>query len=60
VRFRALAIKELADRVDGKLAQILEHSGPDSNPIEKIVHEIVHVHETREEILAAEKPVLIE
>ena len=38
------------------------HSGPDSEPIDKIkiVREIVHVHETREEILAAEEPVLIE
>jgi len=54
------AIKELADRLDGRPAQILEHSGPDSEPITKIVNEIVHVHETREEILAAEEPVLIE
>ena len=55
-------IKELADRPDGRPAQILEHSGPDSEPIDKIkiVREIVHVHETREEILAAEEPVLIE
>ena len=53
-------IKELADRPDGRPAQILEHSGPDSEPITKIVNEIVHVHETREEILAAEEPVLIE
>ena len=29
------AIKELANRLDGRPAQILEHSGPDSNPIEK-------------------------
>ena len=54
------AIKELADRLDGRPAQILEHSGPDSEPITKIVNEIVHVHETREEILAAEESVLIE
>jgi hypothetical protein len=26
------AIKELADRLDGRPAQILEHSGPDSEP----------------------------
>jgi hypothetical protein len=37
-----------------------EHSGPDSNPIEKVINEFVHVHETREEISAAEEPVLIE
>ena len=55
------AIKELANRLDGRPAlQILEHSDPDSSPIRKIVHEFVHVHETREEILAAEEPVLIE
>ena len=54
------AIKELADRLDGKPAQMLEHSGPDSNPIRKVINEFVHVHETREELLAAEEPVLIE
>ena len=37
------AIKELADRLDGRPAQILEHSGPDSEPITEIVHEIVHM-----------------
>jgi hypothetical protein len=37
------AIKELADRLDGKPAQILEHSGTDSNPIKKIVREIVYM-----------------
>jgi hypothetical protein len=42
------AIKELADRLDGRPAQAREHGGPDSNPIQKIVDEIVHVHETRE------------
>jgi len=48
-------------RLDGRPAQILEHGDPDSNPIEKIVHEIVHVNETPEEIWAAEdEPVLIE
>jgi len=55
------AIKELANRLDGRPAQILEHSGPDSNPIEKIVREIVHVHKSADEISAAEdEPVLIE
>jgi hypothetical protein len=44
------AIKDLADRLDGRPAQILEHRGPDSNPIKKIVREIVHVTETPEEI----------
>jgi hypothetical protein len=37
------AIKELADRLDGKPGQILEHHGADgSEPITKIVREIVH------------------
>jgi hypothetical protein len=54
------AIKELADRLDGRPAQIVEHSGPDSNRITKVINEFVHVHETRDEILAAEEPVLIE
>src|SRR5262245_16311787 len=57
------AIKDLADRIDGKPAQALEHSVPDSEPITKVVNEIVHVYETREELLAAEaaeEPVLIE
>jgi hypothetical protein len=44
------AIKELADRLDGRPAQMLEHSGPDSEPITKVVNEIVHVYETREQI----------
>jgi hypothetical protein len=36
------AIKELADRLDGRPAQILEHNHADSKPITKIVREIVH------------------
>ena len=57
------AIKELADRLDGRPAQILEHSGPspDSEPITKVVNEIVHVTRTPEEIAAdGEEPLLIE
>src|SRR5262249_33348416 len=54
------AIKELADRLDGKPTQLRDHSGPDDEPISKIVNEFVHVYEPREEILAAEEPVLIE
>ena len=46
------AIKELANRLDGRPAQILEHSGPDSNPITKIVSEIVHVNLSPEELSA--------
>jgi|SRR5215471_8510347 len=52
------AIKELADRLDGKPAQILDLNDPD--PITKIVTEIVHVHETREEIEQEQEPLLIE
>src|SRR5215813_8004203 len=48
------AIKELANRLDGRPAQILEHSGPDSEPIGRIVREIVHVNVSPEEISAAE------
>ena len=45
------AIKELADRLDGKPAQILEHSDPDSEPkITKIVREIVHTRPSPEEL----------
>jgi hypothetical protein len=55
------AIKEMANRLDGRPAlQILEHSDPDSNPIRKIVREIVHVHQTVDDLLASEEPVLIE
>ena len=55
------AIKELANRLDGRPAQILEHNGPDSNPIAKIMREIVHVTEMPEEIAAeGEEPLLIE
>ena len=46
------AIKELANRLDGRPAQVLEHSGPDSEPITRIVREIVHVTQTPEDIAA--------
>ena len=54
------AIKELADRLDGKPAQMLEHSGPDSEPITKVVNEIVHVYETREQIEFNDQTPLLE
>ena len=56
------AIKELADRLDGRPAQILEHNPADSKPITKIVNEIVHLTPMcADEISAAEdEPVLIE
>ena len=56
-----LYLRDLADRLDGRPAQILEHSGPDSDPITKIVREFVHVTETPEQIAAeGEEPLLIE
>jgi hypothetical protein len=54
------AIKELGDRLDGRPAQILDLSDPDSNPIRKIVHEFVHVTQTPEELAAENEPVPIE
>jgi hypothetical protein len=44
------AIKELADRLDGKPGQILEHNQADSEPITKIVREIVHTWPSPEEL----------
>jgi hypothetical protein len=44
------AIKELRDTLDGRPAQVLEHSSPDSEPIRKVVREIVHVTKTQEQI----------
>src|SRR5262245_8818045 len=54
------AIKELADRLDGKPAQKLEHSGPDSEPITKVVNEFVHLYETREQIEFRDQTPLLE
>jgi hypothetical protein len=49
-RLRMQAIKELADRLDGKPTQILEHTESNNLPVKKIVCEIVHVSKTREEL----------
>jgi len=46
------AIKELADRLDGKPAQILTHDSPDDTPTIQFVRQIVHVTKTREELEA--------
>jgi hypothetical protein len=43
------AIKELADRLDGKPTQMLEHADPGGQPMRRLVREFVHVVETREE-----------
>jgi Family of unknown function (DUF5681) len=44
------AIKELADRLDGKPTQILEHNSADGAPTLRFVREVVHVTETRENL----------
>jgi hypothetical protein len=40
------AIRELADRLDGRPAQLLEHAAEGGTPIERIVHEIVYLSGT--------------
>jgi predicted deacylase len=47
------AIKELADRLDGKPVQMLEHT-EEPTAMRRIVREIVHVTETREELEQAD------
>jgi hypothetical protein len=42
-RARIAAAAILLDRGWGKAKEMHEHSGPDSNPIKKIVHEIVYM-----------------
>jgi hypothetical protein len=60
-RARIAAAAILLDRGWGKPKEMHEHSGPDSQPISRIVNEIVHVNVSPEEISAAEdEPVLIE
>ncbi len=46
------AIKELANRLDGRPAQILDLNDPDKPTITKIVHEFVHVNLSPEELSA--------
>jgi ribosomal protein L17 len=48
------AIKELADRLDGKPVQMLEHTEGAQPTTRRIVREIVHVTETREELEQAD------
>jgi hypothetical protein len=59
-RIAAAAI--LLDRGWGKAKEMHEHSGPDNNPIKKIVHEFVHLNPMSPDELAAaeDEPVLIE
>ena len=49
------AIKELADRLDGKPAQMLEHADPGGQPMRRLVREFVQVVETREEFERKER-----
>ena len=49
------AIKELADRLDGKPAQMLEHAEPGGQPLRRLVREFVQVVETREEFETKER-----
>jgi ribosomal protein L9 len=44
------AIRELADRLDGKPTQMLEHNDGEGRPMRKLTYEIVHVTKTQEEI----------
>jgi hypothetical protein len=55
------AIKELADRLDGKPVPIPDQEfNQEGESVLKIVREIVHVNKTPEEIAADGEPVLIE
>src|SRR5215831_20740225 len=46
------AIKELADRLDGKPAQMLDLGDADKPRLTKIVHEFVHIDRRPEELEA--------
>src|SRR5262249_39073172 len=54
------AIRELADRLDGRQAQTLEHNPADSEQITKVSNEVGHVHETGDDLVASDAPVLSE
>jgi hypothetical protein len=55
------AIKELANRLDGKATQVVEQHDGEGQPMRRIVCEIVHVHETREALVERDDgPLLIE
>jgi len=49
------AIKELADRLDGKPTQMLEHVEPGGQPVRRLVRQFVSVVETREEFERKER-----
>src|SRR6266540_1814086 len=57
-RIAAAAI--LLDRGWGKAKEMHEHGDPDSNPIKKIVHEIVHLAPMSADEISEDEPVLIE
>jgi hypothetical protein len=52
------AIKDLADRLDGKPTQMLEHTAPSSLERRKLTYEIVHV--TREEIDTRDRDLVVD
>ena len=49
-RTRLMAAAMLLDRGWGKPTQLLEHGSPEGAPIRRIIREIVHVTETREQL----------
>lgn len=49
------ALRFLADRLDGKPAQMLEHAEPGGQPLRRLVREFVQVVETREEFETKER-----
>jgi hypothetical protein len=58
---RIVAAKVLLDRGWGKPKEMHDIQIGDDETLMKVVNEIVHVHETREQVLAAdEEPVVIE
>jgi Family of unknown function (DUF5681) len=54
------AIAQVADRIDGKPTQMLEHAVPENEGIGSITWEIVHVSKTREELERENEPLMIE
>jgi hypothetical protein len=59
-RARIAAAAILLDRGWGKAKEMHEHGDPDSNPIKKIVHEIVHLAPMSADEISEDEPVLIE
>jgi hypothetical protein len=49
------AIQHIAERFEGKPAQMLEHAKPGGQPVRRLVREFVQVVETREEFETKER-----